>query len=353
MTFYTKRRNLVLRGASAPRLLLVLFTLRENRSPSLTFLALLIFACVATMPAMAQDYLLFCNQPERMKIPGAYATAKLAAGKSYTIFYHYNNVSGESGPFVVGLRNAQGGPLRLVARQGLADAQRDPARAGRQAMARYLSAPENQLVGTKGFAQFAYPLQPGQIASGILTVECESDALLRIYFRHDRWDVAHSEVNPMENPRRDIDIILANEGDEEHYRIGQPEPAIKRNLDGAYGMMYRFKIAAPEGWKVRVAFSPRGGHGALVGSVDGNLKQTPMIAASQWRVFYEGVSGANGISLTTAPFGGIAYPVEMHFRLTRPSAKEEKAYWDRVAALSRLLPSRKISSGSTVPVIVR
>ena len=314
------------------------------------FLAALCLACISARPAAAQDYLLFCNKPERMRIPGAYADAKLEAGKTYTIFYHYRNVSGESGPFVVALHGAGEGVMRFTARQGFADPQDDPPTAGRQAMARYLSAPEKEMIGQKGVARFAYAITPWQTVSGILTVTCENDARLRIYFRHDKWDVPRAEVFPMVTPRRDIDIIMANEGDEEYYRIGQPEPAVKRNLDGAYGLMYRFKIAAPEGWRVKVAFSPRGGKGGLVGSVNGNLKQTPIVPATHWRVFYEGPSGPNGIWVTTAPFGGVFYPVEMRFQLFRPTVAAEKAYWSRADAL---FPKRKISSGSTDPAIVR
>ena len=80
-------------------------------------------------------------------------------------------------------------------------------------------------------------------------------------------------------------------------------------------MLYAFRIAAPEGRKVRVSFSPRGGKGGLVGSVNGNMQQSRIIPATHWRVFCEAKAGKNGVNLTTAPFGGVFYPVELMFQL--------------------------------------
>ena len=314
------------------------------------FLAALCLALFSAKPSAAQDYLLFCNKPERMRMPGAYADSPLEAGKTYTIFYHFHNVSDDSGPFVVALHGMQEGPLRFTARQGFADPQEDPTAAGRQAMARYMSAPERGMVGQKGVARFAYPVQYWQTVSGILTVRCESAARLRIYFRHDQWDVPHAEVVKMEAPRREVEMYLSENDTEAYYRIGEPTATIKKNLDGAYGLMYRFRISAPEGWKVRVAFSPRGGKGGMVGSINGRLQQTRIVPATHWRVFCEEIVGADGVNVTTAPFGGAFYPVEMRFQLIKTSAKFEKDYWARAAAP---LPRRKISSGSTAPVIVR
>jgi hypothetical protein len=276
---------------------------------------LLLVLLVGTVPARAQDHLLFCNNPERITLAGAYAEAKIEAGKSYTIFFHYKNYTGASGPLVLALHGTVGKPLKFTARQGFADPQRDPPNAGRQAMARYLSAPEQPFNGKKGFARFSYPLGNRQVASGILHLKSESDARLRIYFRHDKWTVPGAQVIAVDAPRREVEIALSKEVKKQYYRIGEPEEGMSRHLDGTYGMLYAFKIAAPEGRKVRVAFSPRGGKGGLVGSVNGAMSYTPIIPATHWRVFLETKVGKDGVILTTAPFGGVFYPVELMFQL--------------------------------------
>jgi hypothetical protein len=91
---------------------------------------------------------------------------------------------------------------------------------------------------------------------------------------------------------------------------------MSKHLDGTYGMLYAFKVDAPPGRKVRVSFSPRGGHAGLVGSVGGIMRQSRIVGAAGWAVFSEVKVGKSGlVSLTTAPFGGVFYPVELVFQL--------------------------------------
>lgn len=262
-----------------------------------------------------REHLIFCNEPEKIRMSGACADAFLSSGHTYTIFYHYRNMTGTSGPFVVALHGSVGKPFRFTLRQGMADPQRDPPLAGRQAMARYLSAPERDMVG-KGGARFACPLRSRQVASGIMTVRCESDARLRIYFRHDKWTIPHSSVIVVDAPRREYDIVLNSTSDRPTVRIGDPEPGMHPKLDGTYGMLYAFHVIAPPGRRVRVSFSPRGGKGGLVGSVNGCLRQSRIVRATGWEVLCESPTGRTGeVNLTTAPFGGVFYPVELVFRL--------------------------------------
>jgi hypothetical protein len=281
----------------------------------------ILFGCLVWLLALtggaarAQDRLLFCNTPERITMPGSYAESKLEAGKSYTVFYHYKNYTGSAGPFVIALHGDAGKPLKFTARQGMADPQRDPPSAGRQAMARYMSAPEKSYNGKKGFGRFDYKLGNRQVASGIITVTCESDARLRIYFRHDKWSAPGVHTVAVDAPRREVDIALSKEAKRQFYRIGEPEDGMSRHLDGTYGMLYAFKIAAPEGRKVRVCFSPRGGKGGMVGSVKGTTHVSQIIPATHWRVFLETKVGKDSVILTTAPFGGVFYPVELMFQL--------------------------------------
>ena len=209
---------------------------------------------------------------------------------------------------MVALHGNPGQRFRFVARQGFADAQSDPPLAGRQAMARFLSAPERDYRGVGG-ARFGFRLGRHQIASGILTVCAESDARLRIYFKHDQWTVPHASTTVLDSPRREQEVDLTTGGDTQTFRIGNPEPATGNgHLDGAYGILYAFHISAPPGRRVRVSFSPRGGKGGLVGSLNGKLLQTGICPATHWGVYCETLTGKNGVRLTTAPFGGVFYP---------------------------------------------
>jgi hypothetical protein len=272
---------------------------------------------VAEMEAadgVCRGHLLFCNEPERIRIAGTYADALLRGGHTYTIFFHYRCVSQEGGAFVVALHGAAGKPFQFVARQGLADPQHDPPMAGRQAMARFLSSPERDYRGMGG-ARFAYRLGPRQVASGVLSVCCVTDARLHIYYKHDRYTVPHASAVVLDAPRRDHDVDLTNGNVQQSFRIGNPEQGKTSRLDGAYGMVYAFHVQAPPGRRVRVSFSPRGGKGGLVGSLNGNLVLTGIVPATHWGVYCEANAGKRGIHLTTAPFGGVFYPVELIFRL--------------------------------------
>ena len=265
-------------------------------------------------PARAQDHLLFCNRPEKMRLPGAYADAALIANRTYTIFFHYKNATNAAGPLVIALHGSRGEPITLDVRKGVADPQRDPPLAGRQAMARFLSSPEKRYFGTGG-ARFALRLAAKQIASGVMTVKADQDARLRIYFRHNRWTVPGARAVAIDAPRRDIQVSLGPDALKQYVRIGTPEAGMDPRLDGTYGLLYAFRVDAPEGRKVRVSFSPRGGQGGLVGSVGGLLRQSRIVGAAGWAVFCVARVGANGLVLTTSPFGGVFYPVELVFEL--------------------------------------
>ncbi|MBC8104038.1 MAG: hypothetical protein H7Z41_15805 [Cytophagales bacterium] len=266
-------------------------------------------------PAWSQDHLLFCNNPEKIRISGVYADTLLKAGEKYTVFYHYKNVTGVSGNFVVALHGAVAKPLRFTARQGFANPQNDPPLAGRQAMARFLSSVDKSFVGKQGAGRFTHRVGDRNVVSGVLSVQCDQPTRLRLYFRHDKWTVPGARVIAVATPRREVEIALSTASDRKSFRIGQPEAGMNRRLDGTYGMLYAFKIAAPQGRRVRVSFSPRGGKGGLVGSVNGDLRQSNIVPAAQWRVFFEQSMGKRGLNLTTAPFGGVFYPVELVFQL--------------------------------------
>lgn len=263
---------------------------------------------------ICHGHLIFCNEPERIRMAGAYADAQLRGGHTYTVFFHFRNVTHDSGAFVLALHGSTGKPFRFVARQGFADPQNDPPLAGRQAMARFLSAPEKDYRGTGG-ARFAYRLGPRQVASGVVSFTCTDDARMRIYYKHDRWTVPHSGTIVLAAPHRERSVTLTAENGPQSFRIGTPESNLDRQLDGNYGILYAFHVQAPPGRRVRVSFSPRGGKGGLVGSLNGTLLQTGIVPATHWAVYCETVVGKRGVRLTTAPFGGVFYPVELSFRL--------------------------------------
>lgn len=265
--------------------------------------------------ALAADTLLFCNQPERITAPGTYADTMLRAGQTYTVFFHYNNTTRSRGDLVVALSGSAGVPLRFDARKGFALAHRDPTVAGRQAMARYLSAPSKKYTGKKGGAHFRLSAGAKQTASGVITFTAKSDARLRIYWRHNQWTVPGARVIAVDSPRREVDIALARGTEGYRYRIGVPDADMSKHLDGTYGMLYSFRVDAPQGSRVRVSFSPRGGQAGMVGSINGLMHQTDIVPATKWKVFCEAIVGRDGMILTTAPFGGVFYPVELLFRI--------------------------------------
>jgi hypothetical protein len=102
---------------------------------------------------------------------------------------------------------------------------------------------------------------------------------------------------------------------EQKFRIGLPEPDANQHYDGTYGVLYAFKIAAPEGSRVRVLFTPRGGKSGVVASVNGELLSSEIIEAGQTQFLCEMIVGKNGTMLITSPFGGVFYPVELVFQL--------------------------------------
>lgn len=278
-------------------------------------LGAILLSLVSASPAHAQDRLIFCNEPERIRGAGTYAEAALEADKTYTVFYHYRNDSRSSGDFVLALRGAAPGPVRLSVRQGLADPIFDPPLAGRQAMARFFKGGERILVGPKGQARFSFRLAHRKVASGVLVITPEEDCRLRIYYKHDRWKIRQARTVVVDAPRRDVEISLSDDARKHSVRIGEPEEGMSQLFDGTYGMVYHFKIDAPTGSRVRVLFSPRGGKGGVVGSLNGSLVKSGIIPARGWRKLCETTVGQDGVTLSTAPFGGVFYPVELVFQL--------------------------------------
>lgn len=277
----------------------------------------------ATRPARAADKagkadkLLFCNSPEKIRMGGAHADAPLKAGQTYRVFYHYRNGTRATGPLVVAFQSSgRGKPVTLTVQKGTGNPQKDPSEAGRQAMSRFLKSPAKRYVGRGGNARFPVKLKPLEVASGVFTVRPDQDVRLRIYFRHNKYTVAGARVVAVDAPRRDYMVTLAAGAKRQQYfRIGVPEPGMSKHLGGTYGLVYSFKVSAPPGSKVRVAFSPRGGKAGLVGTVGGVMQQSRIVGAAAWSAFTEAVVGKDGLVVTTLPFGGVFYPVELVFQL--------------------------------------
>ena len=281
----------------------------ELRTPSARF----------PLPSEA-DELIFCNQPERLTIRGAYADALLTGGKSYRVFFHYRNLSGKTGPLVIAFQGSAGKKLTMNVRKGIADPTNDPPNAGRQAAARYLRA-GNQVVTGNGGARFPLTLRPYEVASGVLTVRANQDVRLRIYFGANSGDskrvVMGARVVRVPAPRSEILVALTKGEGPRYYRIGEPELASlsSNGRDGAYGHVYAFHVTAPEGSRVRVTFSPRGGQSGLVANIGGVVIQSDILRAEAMGVFAESVVGKDGLVIITLPFGGVFYPVEIAFHL--------------------------------------
>jgi hypothetical protein len=270
---------------------------------------------LGAVPSRAADQLLFCNQPERLTARGAYADAQLEAGREYRIFFHYRNASGNTAPLVVAFEGTPGKPLTVLARKGIADPHARPPIAGRQATARFLNRSERSYRGS-GRVRFPMTLRPGQVASGVLSARLpEQGARLRIYFGNNHRVVTGARVVAVEAPRREYQVSLTAKASRQFYRIGIPDPELRKQIDGTYGFVYRFKLTAPPGRKVRIAFSPRGGQSGMVALVGGVLRQSPIVAHSLWSTVTDTFIGKDGLIVTTLPFGGVFYPVELVFRL--------------------------------------
>jgi hypothetical protein len=164
--------------------------------------------------------------------------------------------------------------------------------------------------------RFPMLVKPQDVASGVLTVRASgAGARFSIYYRHNAWVVPGARVIAVEAPRRDYGIELSPEAPRQYFRIGIPEEGMSRHLSGTYGLVYSFRVNAPPGSRVRVAFSPRGGRAGMVGTLGGVMHQTRIVGAAGWAVFGEATAGEDGLVVTTAPFGGVFYPVELAFQL--------------------------------------
>lgn len=276
--------------------------------------AALALLCLAK-PSSAQDRLIYCNHPEKIVGAGVLGDARLEPFRTYTVFYHYKNISARTDNFVLGIYGAEGGPLSFTVRQGLADPRRDPPSVGKQAMARLFNSKEKRYAARDGNARFSFRLGRGEVASGVLVITSEQAARLRIYFGNDRKVASGMKTVLVDAPRQDVEIQLGARGDTQRFRIGYAEDGADRTRDGAYGALYAFRIAAPEGSRVRVMFSPRGGKGGIVGALNGALIQTGIVPATRWRKVCETIVGPGGALLTTSPFGGVFYPVELTFQI--------------------------------------
>jgi hypothetical protein len=279
-------------------------------------LSIVFFFLLTALPSLAQDRLIFCNQPERIRSRGGLANTPLEAGKSYQVFYHYRNETGRSGEFVVALHGEGGKPLAFTARQGLADPTDDPPSAGEQAMARYFNRQATPFVAQDGMARFAYRLGHRDVASGVLTIVPKTRARLSLYFGKNDAMIPGAQAFLVDAPRCDVEIPLDRKNTpKQTYRIGKPEAGLDTRMDGSYGMIYAFKVDAPTGSRVRVSFSPRGGQAGIVGTLNGALIRTPILQAAERATVCELTVGPNGALLITSPFGGVFYPVELTFEL--------------------------------------
>jgi hypothetical protein len=273
------------------------------------------------------DYLLFCNQPERLTRPGAYADAKLIGGRTYRIFFHYRNASGKTAPITLAFHGSAGKPLTLLLRKGFADAQKDPPRAGRQALVRYLEARPVAQTNSRGAIAIPMMLHPYDTASGIVTVRPSQDCRFRILFADGRQPVRGGRVTAIPTPRREVVVSLTDKTPTQYFRIGAADDLVvhstirngkiteKNPMDGSYGLVYSFSVRAPMGRRVRVTFSPRGGQAGMVALLNGALRSSDIIGPAGLAVFAESTMSQSGFGLVTMPFGGVFYPVEIAFHL--------------------------------------
>ncbi|GAB4458474.1 MAG: hypothetical protein OHK0029_19750 [Armatimonadaceae bacterium] len=285
-------------------------------NPASGMAALLTAAPKQIADTVQVERLIFCNQPERISRHGVYAEATVPAGQWTRIFFHYRNTTAATGPLIVGFLGSAGVPLAVEVRKGIADPSNDPPTVGQQAMVRYMAAETTTFYGEKGYIRFPMALRPWQVGSGVLTVRAlNQDVQMRIYFGNARGTVPGMRVAQFKTPLREMDVALSDEKIQDFVRIGMPEPELRQQIDGTYGFLYAIRVRAPEGRKVRVLFSPRGGHSGLVGWWNGVMAQSRIAPVASWSVFGEATVGKDGLVLWTSPFGGVFYPVELAFHL--------------------------------------
>lgn len=223
---------------------------------------LCVFGLSAARPAHAAERLLFCNTPERLTMPGTAAETTLTKGKTYRIFFHYRSGMKTTEPLVLSFTGSKGRPFHVEMRSGVGDPNRDPTLVGRQAMARYLTAPRKRLTADRtGRVRVPITLQPRETASGVVSVVADHDVRLRIYLRHDRWTLPRAKVVAFDAPKRVMTVALTRAVRRQYRRIGLPEPGTKT----IYGLLYAIRVDAPQGSHVRIDFSPRGGAGRTGG----------------------------------------------------------------------------------------
>ncbi|MDX1934597.1 MAG: hypothetical protein SFU56_18515 [Capsulimonadales bacterium] len=273
------------------------------------------------------DYLLFCNQPERLTRPGAYADARLIGGRTYRIFFHYRNMKRSSAPLTLAFHGTAGAPLTVSLRKGIADPQNDPPRAGRQALTKYLRARSVPVTGRNGSIALPLTLRSFDTASGILTVRPSADCRFRVLFDGGRQTVRGARVTEVPAPRREVTIRLSETRPARFFRIGRPDDlpeqhaprsgnvSARDRMDGSYGLLYSFHVRTPPGRRVRITFSPRGGQSGMVALVDGSVRSSNIVPPAGLALFAETTVTDAGLHLVTMPFGGVFYPVEIAFHL--------------------------------------
>ncbi|MFM7320269.1 MAG: hypothetical protein ACKO5K_01925 [Armatimonadota bacterium] len=262
--------------------------------------------------AFAQDELLYCNHPERIRGAGIVAEARLEPHRVSTIFFHFRNQTGRSGPLRVEFSALDGGPLELSGRKGVAHPRRDPPAVGRQAMARLFRQPERIWRGANGRIAWTLGLRPRDVASGVMVLAPDRPARMRIRFSDAQRTAPGMRVVRVPAPRHDIEIPL-RATTSQVFRIGRAEAGSDPTRDGAYGNEYRFRIDAPVGERVRISFSPRGGKAGLVGVLGNRVIASGIVPARSRRTVALAVVGEQGLVFRTSPFGGVFYPVELRF----------------------------------------
>jgi len=263
-------------------------------------------------PAHAQDILLHCNHPERIRRPSILAESRLPAHRTATIFFHFRNQSGRSGPLRVEFVALDGTPLELVARKGIAVPRRDPPAVGREAMARLFRRPESVWRGGTGRVAWSQSVRAGAVASGVIVATPDRDARLRIVFANGTRPAKGMHVARVIAPTQSVEIPLRI-ANTQTYRIGLAEAGSDWTRDGSYGNVYRFRIDAPAGERIRISFSPRGGKAGLVGTLGNRLIASGIVPPRSRRTVANAVVGEAGLVFQTAPFGGVFYPVELRF----------------------------------------
>jgi len=264
------------------------------------------FMILMNPKSINDNQLIYLNKPETLTNTGILHKRKYTKNSNVRYFFHYKNGTSNNQKFSIKTNN-------FVKNLKISyDISNKPDLAGCRAIKKFmLTIPYDSRL------DYSINLNSKYTISGLIEGEITQNDEILFQFGSGKKIIGVDKIQ--DNYNLNFNISVDNKS-ESKFRLGDP---VKNAVDGQYGSNVILNVTPNNTGIMKLAFSPRGGHGMLIFEKDGNIYNTDIRPVyEKFTVMYIAVEKGKPEVLRFIPIGGFNYPIELTFSIHDQILKE-------------------------------